>query len=94
MLYYYYIYGYTGVLHPREWMFRRPLLLKVLVNKKSLKTKLSEKEKKTNLRSIANSQGPVRLRSIQKIPTPTKCLISSFPETINHIYKKYSLEKS
>ena len=36
----------------------------------------------------------VRLRSIQKIPAPKKLLISPFPGTINHICKKYSLEKS
>ena len=40
---------YTGVLHPHEWMFRRPLLLKVLVKiKKVSKTKLSEKKNQLN----------------------------------------------
>ena len=40
-------YVYTGVLHPHEWMFRRPLLLKELVKKKVPKTKLIEKEEQT-----------------------------------------------
>ena len=45
---YYYIFVYTEVLHPHEWMFRRLLLLQMLV-KKGLKTKV---RKKTDLITI------------------------------------------
>ena len=43
-----------------------------------------------------NRQQPmsVRLKSIKKIPTPTKWLLSPFPEMINNICKKYSFENS
>ena len=41
-----------------------------------------------------NRQQPrsTQLRPIQKIPTPIKLLIPPFPEMINQICKKHSLE--
>ena len=43
-----------------------------------------------------NRQQPrsARLRPIQKIPTPTKLLISPLPEMINQICKQYGLDNS
>ena len=41
-------YVYTGVVHPDEWMFQRPLLLKEQVKKRFQKQNLVKKKNKLN----------------------------------------------